>query len=85
MQPQKKLFIGTHPEYKRKLDVIIQTKLVRPEIQIVDNLNELATQIEKWCEQQQRNGSQRKVFKDMFTIYVSVMALTFLYITLKKS
>ena len=37
----KKLFVGAHKEYKRKLDIAYQTKLARPEIQIRDNLKEL--------------------------------------------
>lgn len=43
----KKLFIGVHPEYKRRQDVEIQTKFVRPEIQIVYDLESLANQIKK--------------------------------------
>ena len=45
----KKLFIGVHPEYKRKQDVEIQTKLVRPEIQIVYDLGTLSEQVIAEC------------------------------------
>lgn len=41
----KPLFIGLHPQYARRLDVEIQTKLARPEITIVYSLSELAEQI----------------------------------------
>ncbi len=41
----KPIFIGIHPNYKRKRDVEIQTKLIRPEIKIVYSLRELAGQI----------------------------------------
>jgi hypothetical protein len=42
---QKPLFVGTDPEYARRLDVMVQTRLVRPEIQVVDSLQALAEQI----------------------------------------
>ena len=41
----KPLFIGVHPNYPRRQDVEIQTSLVRPEIEIVYSLEELAEQI----------------------------------------
>jgi len=44
----KPLFIGVHPEYKRKNDIIIQTGLIRPEVSIVYSLKSLAEQIENW-------------------------------------
>lgn len=44
----KRLFVGVHPKYKRRLDVEIQTGLVRPEIKIVYTLNELAKQVKEW-------------------------------------
>lgn len=43
---QKPLFVGVHPEYKRRLDVIVQTRLVRPEITVVDSLEQLVKQLE---------------------------------------
>ena len=45
----KKIFVGVHPEYKRRQDVEIQTKLVRPEIQIVYDLGTLSEQIISEC------------------------------------
>lgn len=44
----KPLFIGVHPEYKRKLDVEIQTGLIRPEIKIAYSIENLAKQIKDW-------------------------------------
>ena len=44
----KSLFVGTDPEYKRRLDVIIQTKLERPDIEVVDNLDDLVEQVNWW-------------------------------------
>jgi hypothetical protein len=44
----KPLFIGVHPEYSRKRDINIQTKLIKPEIVIAKSLDELAKQIKLW-------------------------------------
>ena len=41
----KELHVGVHPEYQRRQDVEIQTKLVRPEIEIVYSLEDLAAQV----------------------------------------
>jgi len=40
------IFVGMDTEYERKQDVIIQTKLARPEIKIVYSLEDLAKQIQ---------------------------------------
>jgi Nucleoside 2-deoxyribosyltransferase like len=42
---QKPLFIGVDPQYKRRLDVLEQTRLVRPDVRIVDSLEGLAAQL----------------------------------------
>lgn len=44
----KRLFIGTHPDYQRRRDVIFQTKLERPEVTVVDSLEALARQVTDW-------------------------------------
>jgi hypothetical protein len=41
----KKLFIGTEPGYARAYDVLTQTKLVRPEIELVYSITDLSVQI----------------------------------------
>ncbi|MCJ8279334.1 MAG: nucleoside 2-deoxyribosyltransferase domain-containing protein [Rivularia sp. ALOHA_DT_140] len=41
----KLLFVGVHPNYPRRQDVEIQTSLVRPDINIVYSLEELAQQV----------------------------------------
>ncbi len=46
----KPVFIGIHPEYARKKDVEIQTKLARPEVKIVYSLEDLSKQIKEWAE-----------------------------------
>ena len=46
---KKPLFIGVHPNYKRKFDVEFQTKQIRPEIEIVYSLKDLAEQVKNWA------------------------------------
>jgi hypothetical protein len=41
----KQILIGIDPGYERTQDVVIQTKLARPEIEIVYSLDDLAIQI----------------------------------------
>lgn len=41
-------FIGIDPAYARTQDVLIQTKLARPEIEIVMSLDALAAQIKSY-------------------------------------
>src|SRR5262245_16891705 len=42
------LFVGTHPEYQRKPDVIIQLGLARPDVHVVHSVDELAQQVRYW-------------------------------------
>lgn len=44
----KAIFVGVHPDYKRRQDVLIQTKLVRPRVEVVDNVEGLVGQIIGW-------------------------------------
>lgn len=44
---KKPIFVGVHPEYARRQDVNMQTRLSRPEVEIVDSLSALASQIKK--------------------------------------
>jgi hypothetical protein len=46
---RKPIFVGVHPQYPRRQDVEIQTKLVRPKVVIVYDLLSLARQILAWC------------------------------------
>lgn len=41
----KLIFVGIHPQYPRRADVEIQTKLERPEVKICYSLEDLAKQI----------------------------------------
>lgn len=42
------LYVGVEPGYKRTDDILIQTRLIRPEIQIVPSLDDLTQQIQSW-------------------------------------
>lgn len=42
---KKPIFVGIHPDYQRRQDVEIQTKLVRPGLEIVYSLEHLARQV----------------------------------------
>jgi hypothetical protein len=42
---QKPLFIGVHPDYARRMDVLVQTRMARPEVHVVDSLEALAVQV----------------------------------------
>mgnify|MGYP001579136301 CR=1 FL=1 len=39
------LFVGVHPEYARRQDVEIQTRLLRPHVRVVHDLDELTEQV----------------------------------------
>lgn len=43
------LFVGTHPEYRRRLDVRIQLSLARPEVAVVSDIPTLAEQVRAWA------------------------------------
>jgi len=45
LMTNKPIIIGMDPDYQRRVDIEIQTKLARPEIQIVYSLRELLFQI----------------------------------------
>jgi hypothetical protein len=41
----KPLLVGTHPGYKRRLDVLVQLKLARPDVTVVSSVAELAAAV----------------------------------------
>lgn len=47
----KLIFVGVHPDYRRRQDVEIQTRLVRPDVEIVYSLEGLARQVISWQEE----------------------------------
>ena len=46
---KKPIFVGAHPDYKRRQDVEIQTKLVRPGVEIAYSVQELAYNVNYWA------------------------------------
>jgi hypothetical protein len=44
----KRLFVGCHPGYARRQDVVIQTRLERPGLRVADSLAELVGQVLAW-------------------------------------
>lgn len=47
---RKTLFVGCHPKYKRRFDVIKQLSLVRPEIMVKSSLEAIAEDVSKFAE-----------------------------------
>src|SRR5438094_3029424 len=42
---EQALFVGTHPDYQRRLDVEVQLKLARPEVAVASDTAALAAQV----------------------------------------
>jgi len=53
LERNQKIFVGIHQNYQRKLDVEIQTKLIKPEIKIFYSINDLGNELKRylstWC------------------------------------
>lgn len=45
---QKTLIVGVHPDYARRQDVLIQSHLLRPDVDVVDNLDRLFDKVQAW-------------------------------------
>ena len=45
---QTPIFVGCHPNYKRRFDVVKQLSLLRPEVTVRDNLDDLILDIKKF-------------------------------------
>jgi hypothetical protein len=45
---EQALFVGTHPDYQRRLDVEVQLRLARPEVAVASDLAALAGQVREW-------------------------------------
>lgn len=52
----KPIFVGVHPDYQRRKDIEIQTRLVRPEVEVIYTLEDLACQVREDAKCM-RNGS----------------------------
>lgn len=44
----KHLFVGVHPHYQRRQDVVLQTGLVRQNVKIVFSISDMVAQIRAW-------------------------------------
>jgi len=58
---KRPIFVGCHPEYKKKDTVEIQLQLLRPEIVIVDSLEKLAAKVRGTFGEQQPRKSPRNL------------------------
>lgn len=47
----KPVIVGVHPEYVRKIDIVTQTSLYRPDIQVLFNLTECLRHVENLSQQ----------------------------------
>lgn len=45
----KPIFVGVHPEYSRRQDVEIQTRLVKPDVEVVYSLENLASLVRRFA------------------------------------
>lgn len=45
---RKPIFVGVHPKYQRRQDVEIQTRLARPDVEVVYSLEDLLDQVVDW-------------------------------------
>lgn len=48
MVPEQALFVGTHPDYQRRLDVEIQMRLARPEVRVTSDIPTLVALVREW-------------------------------------
>ena len=55
----KKLFVGCHPNYQRKLDVEVQTRLERPNTVIAYSIQDLVQQVLDWSVKKVANHFHR--------------------------
>lgn len=53
----KTLFLGAHPDYQRRLDVLIQTRLERLTETVSDNLDDLAGRVRAWAAKRGHSAS----------------------------
>ena len=52
------LFVCVHPDYSRRLDVIVQLQLIRPDIVVVSTLDELMVQVLAWVQNPKSSSSK---------------------------
>ena len=57
---RSELFVGVDPQYARRADVEIQTKLARPEVHVVYSIDALAKQVLHWHERSRREQRPKR-------------------------
>jgi hypothetical protein len=58
----KPLFVGVHPNYQRRRDVEIQTRLARPDLTVVYSLADLVSQARSWFDARVADDSKPSRF-----------------------
>jgi hypothetical protein len=48
-EPKQALFVGTHADYRRRIDVQIQLKLARPSVALLSDIPSLANEVRAWA------------------------------------
>lgn len=43
----KPLFVGAHPDYQRRQDVVLQTRLARPDVRVEHNIHDLVASVKR--------------------------------------
>lgn len=56
------LFVGTHPDYKRKVDVVVQMQLIRTDVQVVHSIEELADQVRQYVRNPSAYNATRQIY-----------------------
>jgi hypothetical protein len=55
LEREQKLFVNVHPDYQRKTDIEIQTRLKRPEIVLTYSIEDLVKQFKTYMNENQTN------------------------------
>lgn len=69
----KTVFIGCHPEYPRIVDVKIQTSFYRPDVKIVEKLDDLANEIKVWASEKNKKSMLAKLKQPLILIGAFVL------------
>lgn len=72
---KKRVFVGCHPEYTRKTDLLIQTSLYRPEIKITHDLGSLFLQIKECYQEELKKKSVWRKKISRFQKYLSILVV----------
>jgi hypothetical protein len=65
---KKPIFIGTHPNYKMKNDVYIQTHLAQPNrnFDIVHHPDDLVSQVRRFLKDRKKRRNNKRLLKDFY-------------------